>query len=40
MSRRNNILSLWGHPNFSVSITDHGFLVIDDRDEARPLEEV
>lgn len=34
MFRRNNILNLWDHANFSSSVTDHGPLVIDDRDEA------
>lgn len=38
-SRRNNTLSLWGHPNFSVPIIDCGPLVIDGRDEARSLTE-
>lgn len=37
MSRKNNILSSWGHPIFRVSIIDHGSLVINDRGDARPL---
>lgn len=36
MTKSNNTSSLWDHPNFSLSVTDHGLWVIDSRDEASP----